>query len=234
MVRSYDGVSHQNCKAMHNSLPSQVLASDPTIGVSVTIRRGETLASVIEQDADEFVLVEEGAILLFAMNNTRQRFYLSIIASGYVFTPQSIALALHSQDRISSEAMRDVRLRRVSRAHWDKVCRAQPSLYNWVIEQEAQQLQIVQFHLTQHLQRSSLDRTRFALCSYAQGVGLPLPCGSKSIRVSRAELASWIGVSSDRMCRLIRELHESGEVTVSGRSIKVSTGLIASLYPSHA
>lgn len=220
--------------AMHNSIPSQVLISDPSLGTSVTIRRGETLASVIEPDADEFVVIEEGAILLFAMNNTHQRFYLSIIGAGYVFTPHSIALALHSQDRIGSEAMRDVRLRRITKAHWEVVSRAHPSLYNWVIEQEAQQLQIVQFHLAQHLQRSSLDRTRFALCSYAQGVGLPLPCGSKSIKVSRAELASWIGVSSDRMCRLIRELHESGEVTVSGRSIKVSNGLIASLYPSLA
>nr|CEK42088.1 hypothetical protein PQBR57_0135 [Pseudomonas fluorescens SBW25] len=45
-------------------------------------------------------------------------------------------------------------------------------------------------------------------------------------------MASWIGVSSDRIARLIRELHLSGEVTVSGRSIMVSNDLLSTLYPS--
>lgn len=232
MANSYDGVSHWNYKAMHNTLLSQILTSEPSLGVGVTIRRGGNLSGVIEKAADEFLLVEDGAVFLFAMNDTGERFYLSIIGAGYVFTPQSIALALHSKDRINSEAISDVKVRRISKASWETVNRTYPNLYNCVIEQEAQQLQIVQFHLAQHVQRSSLDRTRFALCCYALGIGLTLPCGSKAIKVSRAELATWIGVSSDRMCRLIRELHAAGEVTISGRSIKVSTGLMTSLFPA--
>lgn len=219
---------------MQNTLPSEALTADPGLGVRATIQRGESMVGMIDAGSDEFVVVEGGAILLYALNSTGERFYLSIIGAGYVFTPQSIALALHHKDRISSEAISKVDLRKISKAQWDSVNRNNPNLYNWVIDQESHQLQIVQFHLAQHVQRSSLDRTRFALCSYARSIGMSLPCGSKSIRVSRAELANWIGVSSDRMCRLIRELHAAGEVTISGRSIKVSTGLMASLFPTPA
>lgn len=219
---------------MLNSLPTQVLASDQSLGTSFTLRRGQPLASAVTQDSGEFLLIEDGALLMFGTNGARERFYLSIIGTGYVFTPQSIRLANQNHERFGVEAMRDVRLRRISRSEWQTVSRLHPYLYKWVIEKEAQQLQIVQFHLAQHVQRSSLDRARFALCTYAQGLGSLLPCGSKSIKVSRAELASWIGVSSDRMARLIRELHATGEVTLSGRSIKVSKGLLTSLYPTYA
>lgn len=198
------------------------------------LHRGQSLSSAITQDDGEFVLIEAGALLMFGTNGAGERFHLSILGNGYVFTPQSIRLAIRNNERFGIEAMRDVRLRRISRAEWQAVNRLNPYLYNWVIEQEAQQLKIVQFHLAQHVQRSSLDRARFALCTYAQGLGSILPCGSKSIKVSRAELATWIGVSSDRMARLIRELHVAGEVTVSGRSIKVSNDLLTSLYPRYA
>lgn len=219
-------------KAMLNSLPSQVLTSDPSIGTSFTLHRGQSLAGAVAHDGGEFVLIEGGALLMYGTNGAGERFYLSIIGAGYVFTPQSIRLASQNNDRFGIEAAREVRLRRITRAEWQSVIRLNPHLYNWVIEQEAQQLKIVQFHLAQHVQRSSLDRARFTLCTYAQGLGSRLPCGSKTIKVSRAELATWIGVSSDRMARLIRELHVSGEVTVSGRSIKVSRSLLTSLYPN--
>lgn len=219
---------------MLSTRPSDALTADPCLGIRATIQRGESMARMIDAGSEEFVVIEDGAILLYALNSTGERFYLSIIGAGYVFTPQSIALALHNKDRIRSEAISQVSLRKISRAQWDSVNRTTPNLYNWVIDQEAHQLQIVQFHLAQHVQRSSLDRTRFALCSYARSIGMSLPCGSKSIKVSRAELANWIGVSSDRMCRLIRELHAAGEVTITGRSIKVSRGLMASLFPTPA
>lgn len=219
-------------KAMLNTLPSQVLTSDPSIGTRFTLYRGQPLANSVAQDNGDFVLIEAGAMIMFGTNGSGERVYLSIIGAGYVFTPQSIRLACQNSERFGIEAMREVRLRRITRAEWQAVNRLHPHLYNWVIEQEAQQLQIVQFHLAQHVQRSSLDRTRFALCTYAQGLGSLLPCGSKSIKVSRAELATWIGVSSDRMARLIRELHVAGEVTVSGRNITVSSDLITSHYPN--
>lgn len=216
---------------MLNSLASQVLASNPSIGTTFMLRRGESLASVFEQVSGEFLLIEDGALLMFCTNGATERFYLSIIGSGYVFTPQSISLTNQNSGRFGVEAIRDVRLLRISRAEWQAVTRALPHLSTWVIEQEAQQLQVAHFHLAQHVQRSSIDRTRFALCTYAHGLGSLLPCGCKTIKVSRAELATWIGVSSDRIARLIRELHVAGEVTVSGRSIKISSNLLTSLYP---
>lgn len=227
-------LSQSKPKAMLNSLPSQILASDPNLGSCFKLHRGQSLASAVAQDGGEFLLIEDGALIRYGTNGAGERFYLSIIGPGYVFTPQSIRLANQNHERFGIDAMRDVRLRRISRTEWQTANRLNDQLYNWVIEQEAKQLQIVQFHLAQHVQRSSLDRTRFALCTYAQGLGSLLPCGSKSIRVSRAELATWIGVSSDRIARLIRELHVAGEVTVSGRSIKVSSDLLTSLYPSQA
>lgn len=219
---------------MHNTLPSQVLGYDPSIGSSHTLSRGMALTDVIAQDSDEFVMIERGAIVLFAKNGAGERFYLSIISEGHVFTPQSVGLVHKGQDRFCAQAMREVVIRRIPRQQWVAVNRKHPDLYQWVIEQETQQLQIVQFHLAQHIQRSSLDRTRFALCTYAQGLGMTQPCGSRTIRVSRAELATWIGVSSDRMCRLIRELHDAGEVTVMGRNITVSNDLLSNHYPSYA
>jgi len=217
---------------MLNTHPSQVLASDPSLGTSSTLYRGQSLASAVVQDNDEFVLIEDGALRMFVTNGAGERFYLSIIGAGYVFTPESIRLASQNHERRGVEAMREVRLRRISRAEWEAVNRKHPHLYNLVIEQEAQQLQIVQFHLAHHVQRSSLERTRFALCTYAQGIGSLLPCGSISIKVSRAELATWIGVSSDRIARLIRELHVAGEVTLDGRNIRVSNALLSSVYPN--
>lgn len=221
-------------KPMPSALPCHFLASDPSFGKSFTLHRGQLLAGALAQDSGEFVLIEQGALLMFGTNGAGERFYLSIIGPGYVFSPQSIGLAQKNCRRIGLEAMRDVRLRRISLMEWARVIRRHPDLYDRVIEQEAQQLQFVHLHLAQHGQRSSLDRTRFALCTYAQGLGSPQPCGSKMIKVSRAELASWIGISSDRIARLIRELHVTGEVTVSGRSIKVSNTLLSSLYPSYA
>lgn len=219
---------------MHNSHPSHVLTSDPSIGTSHTLTRGTALSEVLAQGREEFVLIEGGAIVLFAKSETGERFYLSIISEGHVFTPQGVGLLLKGHEKFGARAMRDVVIRRIPRQQWITANQEHPGLYNWVIEQEQQQLQIALFHLAQHFQRSSLDRTRFALCTYAQGLGLIQPCGSRTIRVSRAELATWIGVSSDRMCRLIRELHDTGEVTIMGRTIKVSNGLLSSLYPKHA
>lgn len=219
---------------MHRSIPTKVLVTNPGIGEAYTLRRGTTLASYLPDDKDEFILVESGAILLFALNPTGEKLHLSIVGAGHVFTPQSIQLFLKSESRFQAEALRDVSIRRISRLEWERASIKHPNLYYFVIDQEATQLQIVQFHLAQHFRRCSLDRARFALCAYALGLGLDNPCGSKTIRVSRAELANWIGVSCDRMCRLVRALHESGEVTVMGRSIKVSLGLIASLHPSLA
>lgn len=215
---------------MHNSLPSQILKSNLSIGSRHLLPRGMGLVDGIGRNGDEFVLVESGAILQYATSSSGERLYLSIISTGYVFTPQSIA-QLICNDQFGADVIRDVSIRRIPRSQWEAINREHHELYSWVIEQEAQQLQIVHFHLAQHLKRNSLDRARFALCAYAQGLGLEHPCGSKTIRVSRAELASWIGVSSDRMCRLIRSLHESGEVTVAGRSIKVSLTLMSSLRP---
>lgn len=219
---------------MPSSPHSQVLSSDPSLGTSFKVRRGQSLADAIAQDSGEFILIEHGALLMFGTNGAGVRFHLSIIGAGYVFSPSSIRLVQKNPERFGIEAMRDMRLRRISRLEWQAACQQHPHLYNWVLENEAQQLSIVHFHLAQHVQRSSLDRTRFALCAYAQGLGMLLPCGSKTIKVSRAELGSWIGVSSDRMARLIRELHVTGEVTVCGRSIKVSNDLITSLYPTSA
>ncbi|NVL48662.1 Crp/Fnr family transcriptional regulator [Pseudomonas syringae pv. actinidiae] len=218
---------------MFNPHPSQVLTSDVSLGSSFTLLRGQSLVSTAAGDCDAFVLIETGALLMYGTNGAGERFHLSIIGNGYVFTPQSIRLSNQNPARFGIEAMRDVTFRRITSEQWHGINQRFPSLYNWVIEQEAQQLHIVQFHLAQHVQRSSLDRARFALCTYAQGLGSLLPCGSKSIKVSRAELATWIGVSSDRMARLIRELHGNGEVTLSGRSIKVSSGLLTSHYPTY-
>lgn len=220
--------------AMSNTALCQFLASDPSFGKSFTLHRGQSLADAVAQDSGEFVLIDQGALLMFGTNGIGERFYLSIIGPGYVFSPQSIGLAQKNSGRFGLEAMRDVQLRRISLMEWERVIRQHPDLYNRLIEQEARQLQFVHLHLAQHGQRSSLDRTRFALCTYAQGLGSTQPCGSKTIKVSRAELASWIGVSSDRIARLIRELHITGEVTVSGRSILVSNDLLSSLYPSYA
>ena len=215
---------------MHNSTPTRILASELSNGSSLTLLRGKNLTENLASDSDEFVLIESGAILQYAISESGKRLYLSIISAGYVFTPQSIT-QLKGNNQFRAEVIRDVTIRRITRPQWEAINRNHVELYSWVIEQEAQQLQIIHFHLAQHLKRSSLDRARFALCAYAQGLGLEHPCGSKTIRVSRAELATWIGVSSDRMCRLIRSLHETGEVTVAGRSIKVSLALLTSLFP---
>ncbi|MFL1449396.1 Crp/Fnr family transcriptional regulator [Pseudomonas tritici] len=221
---------------MHRSIPSptKALASNPAIGHSCTLTRGTSLNDCLSDSADEFYLIVSGAVLLYAMNPAGEKISLSIIGGGHVFTPQIIGLFLSSNHRFGAEAMRDVNVRRIPRVQWERAASKQHNLYNWVIDQEAQQLQIVQFHLAQHFQRCSLDRARFALCAYALGIGLDNPCGSKTIRVSRAELATWIGVSCDRMCRLVRTLHDSGEVTVTGRSIKVSLGLLSSMHPGLA
>lgn len=215
---------------MHYTRPSQFLTSDPSLGTKLVMKRGCALVDAIGT-GDDFLLVEEGAILLFATSSSGERLYLSIIGKGYVFTPHSLNHLSNSHGQIGAEAMRDLVVRRFPRSDWEIASRKQPDLYHWVVEQEAQQLHFVQFQLALHFQRSSLDRARFALCSYAQGLGIPHPCGSKTIRVSRAELATWTGVSSDRMCRLIRALHEAGEVTVTGRNIKVNNSLLRSLNP---
>ena len=234
MAIGYDGVLEVIHMAMFNPPPSQTFGIDPHIGRCIPLPKGASVAECWEPDKGDYLLIEEGAFLLYAASSAGARYFLSIVGAGHVFTPQSMSQLLRGKYRIGVEAMRDVKLKMYSREQWDAVSSERPDLNSWVLEQEAQQLQIVHFHLAQHSQRSSLDKTRFALCTYAIGLGLPLPCGSKSIKISRAELANWIGVSSDRMCRLVRELHASGEVTICGRSIKVSSGLLASLFPRHA
>lgn len=234
MAVSYDGVLELFTTAMLNTPLSQAFDIDPHIGRCIHLPKGASVAECWDHGNDDYLLIEDGAFLLYAASSAGERYFLSIVGAGHVFTPHSMTQLLRGKYRIGVEAMREVRLKLYSREKWASVSRERPELNSWVLEQEAQQLQIVHFHLAQHSQRSSLDKTRFALCTYAIGLGLPLPCGSKSIKISRAELANWIGVSSDRMCRLVRELHASGEVTICGRSIKVSSGLLASLYPRHA
>jgi CRP-like cAMP-binding protein len=214
--------------------PHEILISEPSHGTRYTLYRGGALTDVTEQGSGDFVLVESGAVVLYAKAQDGNRLYLSIVSEGHVFSPQSVEILHAGTDRYCAQAMREMTVRRIPRQHWNDICAAHPGLYHKVIEQEAHLLGIVQFHLAQHFQRSSLDRARFALCTYAHGLGKSAPSGGRTIRVSRAELASWIGVSSDRMCRLIRELHEAGEVTVIGRNINVSNDLLAHHYPRHA
>lgn len=225
---------YKHLLAMLNTRKPQTFGIDPHIGRCVTLPRGAAVAGELHQARDEFVLIEDGAFLLYATNGEGARYYLSIIGAGHVFTPQGMSQLLSGTERFGVEVMRDVKLKVLTRDQWDSLSREQADLYNWVIEQESQLLQIVQFHLAQYAQRSSLDKTRFALCTYAKGLGKPNPCGSRTIKVTRAELASWIGVSSDRICRLIRELHHTGEVELIGRSIKVNSGLLRSLYPANS
>ncbi len=206
---------------------------DSHLGRSVTLLRGAAVAGELHQARDEFILIEDGAFLLYATNGEGARYYLSIMGEGHVFTPPSMAHMLNDTQRFGVEVMRDVKLKVLTRDQWNTLILERTDLYNRVLEQESQLLQIVQFHLAQHAQRSSLDKTRFALCTYAKGIGKPNPCGSRTIKVSRSELASWIGVSNDRICRLIRELHHTGEVELIGRSIKVNSSLIRSLYPAN-
>ncbi|WP_133125600.1 hypothetical protein [Pseudomonas amygdali] len=75
---------------MQNTLPSEALTADPGLGVRATIQRGQSMVGMIDAGSDEFVVVEGGAILLYALNSNGERFYLSIIGAGYVFTPQSV------------------------------------------------------------------------------------------------------------------------------------------------
>ena len=60
---------------MLNTHPSQVLASDPSLGTSSTLYRGQSLASAVVQDNDEFVLIEDGALRMFVTNGAGERFY---------------------------------------------------------------------------------------------------------------------------------------------------------------
>lgn len=233
MANGYDGALERPQMAMLNTPPSQAFGIEPHIGRCMPLPKGASVAECWAQGKSDYLLIEEGAFLVYAASTAGERYLLSIAGAGHVFTPQSMSQLLRGRYRIGVEAMRDVKLRIYSREQWESLSRDRPDLNSRVIEQETHQLQIVQFHIAQHSQRSSLDKTRFALCTYAIGLGIPLPCGSKAIKISRTELAQWIGVSSDRMCRLVRELHASGEVTVCGRSITVSCGLLASLFPRH-
>jgi CRP-like cAMP-binding protein len=224
------GFNQRTQLAMHNTQPSQALRSDSTIGTAFTVAKGKPLPGKLAAQGNEYVVLEVGAILLYATNGDGTRYLLSIIPAEHVFTPQSLRLLLSNEGRFRAVAICDLRMRCIKPEEWTRISALHPELNPWVIEQETKQLEIVQFHVAQHLRRSSLDKTRFALWAYAQGVGMTQPCGSKTIKISRSELASWIGVSSDRMCRLIRELHGSGEVEVMGRSIKVSNSMLAKLF----
>jgi hypothetical protein len=130
---------------------------------------------------------------------------------------------------ISIESITNLSIRRFSSLDWGRMTLKHPEANRAVIAQASELLNIVQYHLTQHCMRDNLERTRFALWSYARHLGTTANCGRQLIKVSRGDLAKWIGVTSDRITRLVRQLHDADEIVIRGHSILINPELAFSI-----
>lgn len=214
---------------MTSNLLSLAIASAPLLGSQQMIPRLARLDDLFTKNADQFFVIERGAVRLFVTGSDGKRFFLNILSSGEIFTPEISSLIRGGHVQIGLEAIKEVTLRQIPRASWQEFCERHAQLQRCVMHQELERLQIVHFHLTQHCKRGSIDRARFALWSYARSLGVASACGSVAIRVSRTELADCVGVSSDRVTRLIRQLQDRGEIKTEGRSIIIGNELLCGM-----
>tara|TARA_R110002124_G_scaffold128157_19_gene288722 strand:- start:19479 stop:20126 length:648 start_codon:yes stop_codon:yes gene_type:complete len=186
---------------------------------TIRLRKNSPLPGRLDSVQSEYFILKSGAVALFASSPLGEKLFLSIVGPGYVFSP-----SLRSPDldlKIIMEAKSDVELSVQRYADLGIPDGARTSVEALIAAQQAELLNIAQFHLVQIKQRSSVERTRYALQNYASHLGIPTPCGCISIKLSRAELADWIDISCDRLSRIIRELHVAGHLTVKGHSILI-------------
>lgn len=205
---------------------SDLLLANPSLGDQICLQRRSRLEGTISKRGNEYLVLESGAAVIYARNPTDVPFFLSVVGCGHVFTPAFGYAGQVGGLEIGVEALVDCTLRSFPYGKWKSLASQFDALDKSIIEQSAEQLQIIQFHLAQHCLGSSVERTRFALYSYAKCLGRPSPCGRVAIRVSRAELASWISVSIDRISRIVRQLHNADELTIEGRSILIKRDMI--------
>ncbi len=211
---------------MNTTTPTLLLEARSQLGQRIKLSKRSRLDSTLARLGDRFLVIEKGAAVVFAGNATADPFFLSVVGPDHVFTPSFAAMRRNCEPSIGVQAITDCTMRLLCRKDWHSLSAEHSELDRSVIEQSVEQLQIVQFHLAQQCTRSSIERTRFALYSYAKCLGNPSPCGRLAVSLSRAELASWISVSVDRVSRIVRKLHQDGEITITGRSILIKPDLI--------
>lgn len=205
------------------------LIAQPRIGPRLVSRAGDVMDSAVGHADSGYWAIESGTACIFARGPSGQRFFLTLAGPGTALCTNASRFLGVNDSIISIESITDLSLRRFSSLDWDRLTLKHPEANRAVIAQASELLNIVQYHLTQHCRRDNLERTRFALWSYARHLGTPANCGRQQIKVSRGDLAKWIGVSNDRITRLVRQLHEADEIVIRGRSILINPALTYSI-----
>lgn len=204
---------------MKSNQQTQHSIPDIGFGESVFIERNHGLPSQIGMGNGGYLRIKTGAAALFACSEGGLRLFICMVGPGFIFAPE--AQLLSAGFTIDVEAEIAIELCIIAKPGDSKLCHCAESLDVIVASQTARLLKIVQFHLIQIKARSSVERTKYALFNYAQCAGVPSACGNVAIKVNRDKLASWIDISNDRLGRIIRDLHNAGELTIKGRSIVI-------------
>lgn len=89
MAIGYDGALELQQMAMLNIPPSQAFGIEPHIGRCIPLPKGASVAECWEPGKGDYLLIEEGAFLLYAASSAGARYFLSIVGAGHVFTPKA-------------------------------------------------------------------------------------------------------------------------------------------------
>ena len=166
-------------------------------------------------------VIESGTIALFAQVGQNERFFLTIVGKGFIFSVDADPSAASSSLNISAEAITPTFIRYVRSARWKGVCASHPQLREKSLCDLAALSHAIQGHLSWVRDRSNSDRALFAIQRFAYSQGEAVDNGYLSVLLRRTELARWLGLSYDRVGRIIRDLHNKGDVRISGHKLLV-------------
>lgn len=213
---------------MHISTALAAISAEPTIGAQFRCRAGNNLDELFSQIFADYWAVERGAASLFITKPALGRHFLKMIGPGAVFAPYNLVPVQSGAVVFTIEAVTDLTIRCFSSREWDRLSLRHVKIQESLAMHSCELLNVVHHQMLLHYKRDSLERTRFALWSYATTMGTPSACGGFTIKIGRTELARCVGISGDRITRLVRRLHQGNEIKIVGRSIIVGSPLMRS------
>lgn len=163
--------------------------------------------------ASDAFMIGEGLLRLYRILPDGRR-----AITGFAFPGDVLGLAFHDRYLYTAEAVTDVRLRRFPRRRLHALAMDCPFLHNDILRSIAGELGAAQDQMVLLGQKSAEERVASFLLMNARRVGnghaAPV---SFDLPMTRLDMADYLGLTIETVCRAVTKLKQAGLVSMEGR-----------------
>lgn len=222
------------CNHKHNFCVSKVplfseLSNEKLLEINNLVRKkeyknGETICH--EGDPNEYLyLIESGLIKLFKIGKNGNEYILRLLKEGQFFGE----LVLFKDDVFSSsaEAIGDCRICIIPKNDLERLIKTSPDLSYSLLAAVTSRLNQAEIQIESLVLEDAMEKTLRLLLELAKESGTQNEEGILiDLPLSRAGLASLIGISHETLSRKLSELQEEGTLLIKGQKQVLLKNLI--------